>query len=70
MYLCYVIVESVVHGSTLPFMALLLLEQERITGQLKQSTEQMESQSSFQTFATGMKEKVWMVNIVLFPELH
>lgn len=46
MYLCSVIIESVVCTSTLPFMAPLLLKQERITGQLKQKTEQIRKEGS------------------------
>lgn len=41
MYLCYTVVKSIVHASTLPLMAPLLLEEEKIAGQLKQRTEQI-----------------------------
>lgn len=46
MYLCYAIVESIMHASTLTFMSPLLLEQERITGQVKQRTEQIRNGES------------------------
>lgn len=54
-----VIVKSTTHAGMLPFMASWLsMEQERITGQLKQRTEQIQNQSTFQIFAADMKEKL------------